>query len=175
MASPGRVGPDDPARSPIAQWHRGFALLAVASLFIGTRSLWTEALPTRPALAFIITACYAAILLGAVLVTTVSSPRLMTVVEAAILGTAIVLVVCLFVVHHKVNDEGALVARAADTILHGGSPQTGPNVLEPGQTADVRLLAAGNGVLPGPGGYFKLRAVTDDPMTLSSTDIPPPD
>ena len=53
--------------------------------------------------------------------------------------------------------------------------QTGPQVLEPGQTADIRLHTAGAGTVPGPRGYFKLRAVTDDPMTISSTDLPPPD
>jgi hypothetical protein len=145
MASTGMVGPDDPGRRAIAQWHRGFALLAVISLFVGTRALWTEALPTRPALAFVITACYAAILLGAVLVTTVSSPRLMTVVEAAILGTAIVLVVCLFIVHHKVNDEGALVARAADTILHGSSPYGvhWPDVFDDAGIAPTKTMGGG--------------------------------
>ena len=145
MASTGRTRPNGPARSPIAQWHRGFALLAVVSLFIGTRSLWTDALQARPVLAFVITVCYGAILLGAVLVATVTSPRLMSVVEAAILGVAIVLVACLFVLHHRVNDEGALVARAADAILHG-APAYGthwPDVFQDARTAPTKTMGGG--------------------------------
>lgn len=129
----------------ITQWHRGFALLAVASLFIGTRTLWTEALPSRPMLALVITACYGAILAAAVLVTTVSSPRVMTILEAAILGVAVVLVGCLFLLHHKVNDEGALVARAADAILHG-MPAYGvhwPDIFQDANVAATKTMDGG--------------------------------
>jgi len=48
----------------------------------------------------------------------------------------------------------------------------GPDMLEPGQTADYHLVTVDEGARPSSGGYFKLRAVTDDPVTLSSTTIP---
>jgi hypothetical protein len=135
----------DPDGSSITQWHRGFALLAVVSLFIGTRTLWTEALTTRPALALVITACYGAILTAAVLIPTVSSPRVMTVVEAVILVVAVVLVGCMFVLHHKINDEGALVTRAADAILHG-APVYGvhwPDVFKDANVTPTKTMDGG--------------------------------
>ena len=78
------------------------------------------------------------------LVTTVSSPRLMAGVEAAIPLVAVVLIVSLFVLHHHVNDEGALVARAADAILHG-TPAYGvhwPDVFQDG-TAPTKTMGGG--------------------------------
>ncbi|MET1231302.1 MAG: hypothetical protein ABWY52_00460 [Candidatus Limnocylindrales bacterium] len=116
---PSTVGAGVRAPNPITQWHRGFALLAVVSLFIGTADLWQDAVPRAPAVALVISACYAAMMGAAVLVTTVSSRRLMTVVEAGILGVAVVLACCLFLLHHGATDEGVLAVRAADAIRHG--------------------------------------------------------
>jgi hypothetical protein len=48
----------------------------------------------------------------------------------------------------------------------------GPDSLAPGQSAEYRLETTGSGSRPGEGGYFMLRAVSDDPMTISSTAIP---
>ena len=78
----------------------------------------------------------------------------------------------------RVANTGASALRPNFAVSRGYSMSPywqrveGPSILEPGQTADYRLVSPGGGLLPGPGGYFKLRAVTDDPVTLSSTTIP---
>jgi hypothetical protein len=53
--------------------------------------------------------------------------------------------------------------------------QSGPATLEPHQTATYTLVAANRkGYNPGTRDFFKLRAVTDHPQTLSSVTIPVP-
>ena len=137
--------PQVPGPSPITQWHRGFALLAVVSLFIGCRALWTDALPAAPAMAVVISGCYAAIFALAVLISTVSSRQLMTLVEAAVLGVAVVLAGFLFILHHHVADEGAFAARAADAILRG-TPAYGvhwPDIFAEANVAVTKTMDGG--------------------------------
>ena len=51
----------------------------------------------------------------------------------------------------------------------------GPAQLAPGQRATYHLTAADkNGYSPGPNGYLYLRALTDGPMTVSTTPVPIP-
>ena len=78
----------------------------------------------------------------------------------------------------RVTNIGPVVLRPHFAVSSGEgmSPYwnrvTGPEALDPGQTAEYRLTTTGAGVLPGPRDYFLLRAVTDDPMTISSAPIP---
>ena len=60
------AGPTAPDAGP-QQWHRGMTLVATISLFIGTRAAWTTAMGSRPAVAAVISVCYASILVCAVL------------------------------------------------------------------------------------------------------------
>jgi hypothetical protein len=114
-----------PARSPSgaapAQWHRGMTIMAAASLFIGTRTLWTHAIVRRPPVGGVITVCYLAILVAAVLALTVRTTRTLRAVDLGVLCTAVTLAICSFVLSHGPNDEGALTARAARSLL-GGQP-----------------------------------------------------
>ena len=85
------------------------------------------------------------------------------------------------VIDVRVTNTGSTALRPhfAVSNSHSLSPfwlqVAGPEALAAGQTADYRLEADGDGKLPNKRGYFKLRAVTEDPTTLSSSDIPPPD
>ncbi|WP_239015006.1 hypothetical protein [Streptomyces sp. CdTB01] len=101
------------------QLHRGMTLVATISLFIGTRAAWTDAMLSRPAVAGIISVCYASILVCAVLALTVRTRRALIRVDAAVLVTAVVLVTCGYVLDHMGSDEGVLTAQAANEILHG--------------------------------------------------------
>lgn len=101
------------------QWHRGMTLLATISLFIGTRAAWTTAMASRPPVAAVISACYASILVCAVLSLLVRSRRALIRVDAAVLVTAVALVICGYLLDHVGTDEAALTAQAADQILHG--------------------------------------------------------
>jgi hypothetical protein len=102
-----------------AQWHRGMTVLGTVSLFIGTRSAWTDAMASRPVVGGIIGVCYAGILLCAVLALAVAGRRALARVDAGVLALAVVLVLCTYWLHHVGADEGALTAQAADAILHG--------------------------------------------------------
>ena len=104
---------------PPSQLHRALALLATISLFIGTRTNWTQALTTKPAVMVVLSICYLFILLAAVLVLVVRTQRALIVVEALVLATACAMVIGAVVIHHKPSDEGTLVAQAAQTMLHG--------------------------------------------------------
>jgi hypothetical protein len=101
------------------QWHRGMTVLATISLFIGTRSAWTKAMESDPAVAGVISVCYASILVCAVLSLLVRSRRTLTRVDAAVLVTAVALVTCGYLLDHAGTDEGVLTAQAASEILHG--------------------------------------------------------
>lgn len=101
------------------QWHRGMTLVATISLFIGTRAAWTTAMATRPPVAAVISVCYASILACAVLALLVRSRRALIRVDAAVLVTAVALVICGYLLDHTGADEAALTAQAADQILHG--------------------------------------------------------
>ncbi|MFF7475855.1 hypothetical protein [Streptomyces sp. NPDC008092] len=101
------------------QWHRGMTLVATISLFIGTRAAWTTAMASRPAVAGVISVCYAAILGCAVLCLLVRGRRALTRVDAAVLATAVTLVICGWLLDHAGSDEGVLTVQAASQILHG--------------------------------------------------------
>jgi hypothetical protein len=103
-----------------SQLHRGLALIATMSLFIGTRSSWTDALTSRPIVMAILSACYLAILAVAVLGLIVRTRRALIRVDVLILGLASALVIGGVILQHKPSDEGTLVAQAARTLLHGG-------------------------------------------------------
>lgn len=105
------------APSPL---HRALALLAAISLFIGTRSSWTDALTASLVVMTVISICYLAILVTSALALMVQTQRAMVWVDAVILATACALVLGTLVLHHKPNDEGTLVAQAARSLLGGG-------------------------------------------------------
>jgi uncharacterized membrane protein len=101
------------------QLHRALTLVAVVSLFIGTRSAWTDAVASHLPVAGIISACYAGILLCGVLALAVRGGRALARVDLAVLVLAVVLVVCGYWLSHAGSDEGVLTAKAAHEILHG--------------------------------------------------------
>ncbi|MFG2131849.1 hypothetical protein ACGFNV_29080 [Streptomyces sp. NPDC048751] len=94
-------------------------LVATISLFIGTRSAWTTAMASRPAVAGVISLCYASILICAALSLLVRSRRALIRVDAVVLMTAVALVICGYLLDHAGTDEGVLTAQAAKEILHG--------------------------------------------------------
>ncbi|MFF7981186.1 hypothetical protein ACFZDK_18975 [Streptomyces sp. NPDC007901] len=94
-------------------------LMATISLFIGTRAAWTTAMASRPPVAAVISVCYASILVCAVLALLVRSRRALIRVDAAVLVTAVALVICGYLLDHAGTDEAALTAQAANQILHG--------------------------------------------------------
>jgi hypothetical protein len=101
------------------QLHRGMTLVAVISLFIGTRSAWTHAMASHPVAAGIISVCYAGILVCGVLALTVRGRRSLGRVDLGVLALAVVLVVCGYWLDHAGTDEGVLTAQAAHEILSG--------------------------------------------------------
>ncbi|MET7685890.1 hypothetical protein [Streptomyces sp. NPDC005423] len=112
------AGADAPARAP-QQWHRGLTLIATISLFIGTRTAWTQAMLTHPPVAGVISLCYAGILLCGVATLTVRSRRALVRVDAAVLVLAVTLTVCGYWLNHAGGDEAVLTAQAATQIAHG--------------------------------------------------------
>ncbi|WP_280889787.1 hypothetical protein [Streptomyces sp. LBL] len=94
-------------------------LIATISLFIGTRSAWTQAMLSHPPVAGVISVCYAGILVSGVLVLTVRSRRALARVDAVVLVLAVTLLVCGYWLNHAGTDEGVLTAQAANEILHG--------------------------------------------------------
>jgi hypothetical protein len=101
------------------QWHRGITVLAVISMFIGTRSMWTHAMAINPFVAGLISVCYAAILVLAVLTLTVRSRKSLGRVDLAVLILAITLAVCAYVLSHTGSDESVLTSQAAREIVSG--------------------------------------------------------
>ena len=109
-----------------AVWHRGIIILALLSLFVGTRSLWTSAILTKPAVAGVISLCYAAILVLGCLTLAARTRRALRAIDVSTLIFAVVLVGCFSAIHHHPGDEGSLTAQAAHEFVHGhavyGSP-----------------------------------------------------
>lgn len=103
----------------VRQWHRGLALLAIISLLIGTRDLWTRSVTIQPALTATLSAVYAASLVMGVLALIVRTERAMTRVDLAIMVGAGVRLLATFAIHHRPGDEGALTAQAARSLLAG--------------------------------------------------------
>ncbi|MGW1048457.1 hypothetical protein [Streptomyces sp. NPDC002521] len=106
--------PDAPA-----QWHRVLTLLADVSLFIGTRTVWTQAATHRLTLAAIISVCYASILVTGVLTLTVRRARSLARLDVIVLVTAIMLTLCTWALNHAGGDEAVLTTQAAREMVHG--------------------------------------------------------
>ncbi|MFJ9862521.1 hypothetical protein [Streptomyces sp. NPDC101165] len=115
-AAPG--GRTEDLDSP-AQWHRVLTLLADASLFIGTRSVWNQAASHRLALAAVISVCYASILISGVLTLTVRRARSLARLDLVVLLTAITLTLCTWALNHAGGDEAVLTTQAAREMVAG--------------------------------------------------------
>ncbi|EST34362.1 hypothetical protein M878_10220 [Streptomyces roseochromogenus subsp. oscitans DS 12.976] len=102
-----------------AQWHRVLTLLADVSLFIGTRTVWTQAATHRLALAAVISVCYASILVTGVLTLTVRRARSLARLDVIVLVTAIALTLCTWALNHTGGDEAVLTTQAAKEMVHG--------------------------------------------------------
>ncbi|MEU1406441.1 hypothetical protein ABZ471_29455 [Streptomyces sp. NPDC005728] len=115
-AAPGRL--TENSGSP-AQWHRVLTLLADVSLFIGTRTVWTQAATHRLALAAVISVCYASILVSGVLALTVRRARSLARLDLVVLLTAIALAFCNWALNHGGGDEAVLTTQAARDMVAG--------------------------------------------------------
>ncbi|MBR8639227.1 hypothetical protein KEF29_07590 [Streptomyces tuirus] len=104
---------------PPAQWHRVLTLLADISLLIGTRAVWTAAAGHRPAVAAVISACYAAILVCGVLALVVRRERSLARVDLGVLVTGVTLTLCAWVMLHRGSDEALLTTQAARQLAAG--------------------------------------------------------
>ncbi|MFH8826850.1 hypothetical protein [Streptomyces lincolnensis] len=121
LSAPGRRPlPSVPAtpESP-AQWHRVLTLLADISLFIGTRTVWTQAATHRPLLAGLISLCYVSVLGCGVLALVVRRERSLARVDLCVLVTAVTLVLCTWALNHGGSDEAALTTQAARELVAG--------------------------------------------------------
>ncbi|NUP43483.1 MAG: hypothetical protein HOY76_42295, partial [Streptomyces sp.] len=107
------------APEPPAQWHRVLTLLANVSLFIGTRTVWTQAASHRPAVAAVISVCYASILVCGVLALVVRRARSLARLDALVLVTAVVLALCAWAMNHGGSDEAVLTTQAAKELVAG--------------------------------------------------------
>jgi hypothetical protein len=96
-----------------AQWRRVLTLLADISLLIGTRAVWTTAAGHRPAVAAVISACYASILACGVLALTVRRERSLARVDLCVLVTGVTLTLCAWIMLHHGSDEALLTTQAA--------------------------------------------------------------
>ncbi|MEU1463195.1 hypothetical protein ABZ467_21370 [Streptomyces sp. NPDC005727] len=131
--APGRH--TDDLRGP-AQWHRVLTLLADVSLFIGTRSLWSQAATHNLFLVAVVSLCYVSILTGGVLALTVRRTRSLARLDLMVLLTALTLTACAWWLNHAGGDEAVLTAQAARELVAGhpvyGQPWPwlfhGPNV-----------------------------------------------
>ncbi|MEU6665284.1 hypothetical protein [Streptomyces sp. NPDC046727] len=113
--------PGNRAKAPDApaQWHRVLTLLADVSLFIGTRSVWTQAATHNLVLAALISVCYASILVTGVLALTVRRTRSLARLDLAVLATAVVLTLCAWALNHGGGDEAVLTTQAARELVAG--------------------------------------------------------
>ncbi|MGI5458706.1 hypothetical protein ACQEWB_37150 [Streptomyces sp. CA-249302] len=107
------------APEPPAQWHRVLTLLADVSLFIGTRSVWTQAASHRLVVAAVISLCYASILVSGVLVLVVRRARSLARLDLCVLVTAVTLALCTWVMNHGGSDEALLTTQAARELVAG--------------------------------------------------------
>ncbi|MFD5473893.1 hypothetical protein [Streptomyces sp. NPDC127105] len=107
------------APEPPAQWHRVLTLLAVVSLFIGTRAAWTQAASRLLPVAGVISLCYASILVCGVLALVVRRTRSLARVDLSVLLTAVTLALCTWVLNHAGGDEAVLTSQAARELVAG--------------------------------------------------------
>ncbi|MEU0244004.1 hypothetical protein ABZ192_06670 [Streptomyces sp. NPDC006235] len=108
------AGPPSPA-----QWHRVLTLLADISLLIGTRAVWATAAGHRPAVAAVISVCYASILACGVLALTVRRERSLARVDLCVLVTGVTLTLCAWIMLHHGSDEALLTTQAAREVAAG--------------------------------------------------------
>ncbi|WP_370880973.1 hypothetical protein [Streptomyces africanus] len=106
---------------PPAQWHRVLTLLADISLLIGTRAVWATAAGHRPAVAAVISVCYASILACGVLALTVRRERSLARVDLCVLVTGVTLALCAWITLHHGSDEALLTTQAAREAAAGHS------------------------------------------------------
>ncbi|WP_208641605.1 hypothetical protein [Streptomyces africanus] len=96
-----------------AQWHRVLTLLADISLLIGTRAVWATAAGHRPAVAAVVSVCYASILACGVLALAVRRERSLARVDLCVLVTGVTLALCAWIMLHHGSDEALLTTQAA--------------------------------------------------------------
>ncbi|MFI8831908.1 hypothetical protein ACIGPN_12825 [Streptomyces afghaniensis] len=102
-----------------AQWHRVLTLLADISLLIGTRAVWATAAGHRPAVAAVISVCYASILACGVLALAVRRERSLARVDLCVLVTGVTLTLCAWIMLHHGSDEALLTTQAAREVAAG--------------------------------------------------------
>ncbi|WP_435808546.1 hypothetical protein [Streptomyces afghaniensis] len=107
------------APPPPAQWHRVLTLLADISLLIGTRAVWATAATHRPAVAAVISVCYASILVCGVLALIVRRERSLARVDLCVLVTGVTLTLCAWIMLHHGSDEALLTTQAARDVAAG--------------------------------------------------------
>ena len=107
------------APEPPAQWHRILTLLADISLFIGVRSVWTQAASHRLVVAAVVCLCYASILVCGVLALVVRRSRSLARIDLAVLVTAVLLTLSAWSVFHSGGDEAVLTTQAARELAAG--------------------------------------------------------
>ncbi|MER5832049.1 hypothetical protein ABT116_14685 [Streptomyces sp. NPDC002130] len=105
--------------APPAQWHRVLTLLADIGLLIGTRAVWTSAAGHRPAVAAVISLCYASILTCGVLALVVRRVRSLARVDGCVLVTGVTLTLCAWIMLHNGSDEALLTTQAARELAAG--------------------------------------------------------
>ncbi|GHC55248.1 hypothetical protein RFN57_34280 [Streptomyces violaceochromogenes] len=105
--------------APPAQWHRVLTLLADIGLLIGTRAVWTSAAGHRPAVAAVISLCYASILACGVLALVVRRARSLARVDGCVLVTGVTLTLCAWIMLHNGSDEALLTTQAARELAAG--------------------------------------------------------
>ncbi|MEU1319895.1 hypothetical protein [Streptomyces tibetensis] len=105
--------------APPAQWHRVLTLLADIGLLIGTRAVWTSAAGHRPAVAAVISLCYASILTCGVLALVVRRVRSLARVDLCVLVTGVTLALCAWIMLHNGSDEALLTTQAARELAAG--------------------------------------------------------
>ena len=147
------------------QWHRGMTVIAAVSLFIGTRALWTATMQTHLPVAVVISACYAGVLVCAVLALTVRTRKTLTWVDAVVLALGVALTLAAYLNDHLGGDEGYLTAKAAHEFLHGrpiyGQPW--PSVFHNPRAALTKTMGGGG---DDPYGYPPLAVLLTAPLFL---------
>ncbi|MGW9026838.1 hypothetical protein ACWGQ5_22170 [Streptomyces sp. NPDC055722] len=116
-ATSSRPGLSSPAEPALL--HRAITLLAVISLFIGTRADWNTAIAKRPAIGLVMTLGYAGILVFGILALSVRGQRALVRVDAGILLLGIILALCSYALGSGMNDETVLMTQATHELVHG--------------------------------------------------------
>ncbi|RPF37193.1 hypothetical protein [Streptomyces sp. TLI_185] len=142
-ATTGRPGLSSPADPGLL--HRAITLLAVISLFIGTRADWNTAIATRPAIGLVITLSYAGILVLGIFALAVRSRCALVRVDAGALLVAITLALCSYALGGGMNDETVLMTQATHELVHGHAVygQEWPWVFQHHHVAVTKTMSGG--------------------------------